>query len=79
MKSTLNKKFRKYYQSGNYRGFYKVENRFLRNSKSKAVIFSNGEESIHTIGMFTEEALGKAFEAIDKYHRKQNAKSTLLT
>jgi hypothetical protein len=60
--------FRKYYQSDRYKGFYKVTERFQKFSRMTFVIFTNGKKNIYASGIFTEDAMFKAFKAIDQYH-----------
>lgn len=63
-------KFRKYYQTDCYRGFRKVNKRFDQFSRTTFVTFSNGKKNIYASGIYTEEALVKAFKTIDLYHAK---------
>lgn len=65
---------RTYYQTDRYKGFYKVSGRFNSNSKTTLLIFSNGKKKIYSCGMFTEDAMFKAFKAIDKYHMQNKHK-----
>lgn len=70
MESTLNTKFRKYYKAGNYRGFYKVNERTRKFSRAVILTFTNGQKTIHASGMFIEEALANGFKEIDSYHSR---------
>lgn len=62
--------FRKYYQTDRYKGFYKVKERFGQFSRTTYLIFSNGEKNIYASGIYTEEAMFKAFKAIDRYYEQ---------
>jgi hypothetical protein len=61
-------RFTKYYQTGQYKGFYKVQEHFWPFSRTTFVTFSNGKKNIYASGIFSEEATVKAFKAIDQYH-----------
>lgn len=63
--------FRKYYQTDRYKGFYKVKERFGQFSRTTFLVFSNGKKNIYTSGIYTEEAMFKAFKAIDQYHAQK--------
>lgn len=60
--------FRKFYQTDRYKGFYKVKERFGKFSRTTFVIFTNGKKNIYASGIFAEEAMFKAFKAIDQYY-----------
>lgn len=65
---------RTYYQTDRYKGFYKVSGHFNNNTKTTFLTFTNGKKKIYTCGMFTEDAMFKAFNAIDKYHMQNKFK-----
>lgn len=71
-------RFKKYYQTDRYKGFYKVKERFREFSRTTLVIFSNGKKNIYASGIFTEEAMFKAFRAIDQYHAQNKDASSEL-
>lgn len=70
MKSGLNRKFRDYYKTDRYKGFYKVDKRTRAFSRTTILTFTNGKKTIYASGMFAEEAMAKAFRAIDNYHSR---------
>lgn len=63
--------FRKYYQTDRYKGFYKIKESFGKFSRTTFLIFSNGKKNIYASGMYTEEAMFKAFKAIDQYYTQK--------
>jgi hypothetical protein len=71
------KRFQKYYQTDRYKGFYKIDERFNGLLKMTFLAFSNGKKKIYAFGMFTEDAMFKAFNAIDQFHaqKKRNRRS----
>jgi hypothetical protein len=71
-------RFRTYYQTERYKGFYNVSKDFNSSSKMTTLVFSNGKKKIYSCGMFTEDAMFKAFKAIDKYHQQNKHKSISL-
>ncbi|WP_445664332.1 hypothetical protein [Fodinibius sp. AD559] len=72
-------RFRKYYQTGQYKGFYMIHEHFCAFSCTTFVTFSNGKKNIYTSGIFSEEATVNAFKAIDQYHaQKRNTESLLV-
>lgn len=71
-------RFRKYYQTDRYKGFYRVRKRFDQFSRITFLVFSNGKKNIYASGIFTEEAMGKAFKAIDRYHKQNEHTENLL-
>jgi hypothetical protein len=70
MKPALDQKFRKYYHKGSYRGFHVEKERTRKFSRTTVLTFTNGDKTIHSSGMFAEEALAKGFKAIDSYHAR---------
>jgi hypothetical protein len=58
--------FTEYYETGNYKGFYKVRERVFKLSAKTNVTFSNGEKELFASGQFKEEALAKIFAQIDE-------------
>ncbi|WP_440999907.1 hypothetical protein [Fodinibius sp. SL11] len=71
-------RFRKYYQTDRYKGFYKVKERFNQFSRTTFLIFSNGEKNIYTSGIFSEDAMVKAFKTIDRYHAQKRQTESLF-
>ena len=64
--------YRSYYRTDKYKGFYRVRNGNNRYSRLTRLTFTNGETTIYTTGIYPEDAMAKAFMAIDRYHaRKQ--------
>lgn len=70
MTSGLNRKFRDYYKTDRYKGFYKVKKRTRAFSRTTILTFTNGKKTIYASGIFAEEAMAKAFKAIDNYHER---------
>lgn len=60
------KKFREYYVTGKYKGFYKLRERQYKLSGKTHITFTNGEKEIFSVGLFKEEALKNIFEKIDQ-------------
>ncbi|MDZ7680474.1 MAG: hypothetical protein U5J63_01895 [Fodinibius sp.] len=71
-------RFRRYYQTDRYKGFYKVDERFNGLSKMTFLAFSNGKKKIYASGMFTEDAMFKAFNAIDQFYAQKRRNSRFL-
>lgn len=70
---------RKYYQTDRYKGFYKIKKRFDSTSRLTFLVFSNGKKQIFASGIYTEDAMFKAFQAIDQYlARKKYEKNLFL-
>ena len=63
--------FREYYRTDRYKGFYKCHESHHSSSRMTHVAFSNGETKIFANGLFTEDAMAKAFIAIDQYHQRE--------
>lgn len=68
------KKFRSYYQTDRYKGFYQIKKKTNPFSRMTLLTFSNGKKNIYAKGVYTEEAMAKIFAAIDQYHLKQKSK-----
>ncbi|GEM_PF-677856 len=62
--------FREYYRTDRYKGFYKCHAAHHSTSRMTHVIFSNGKTKIFAHGLFVEDAMVKAFIAIDQYHKR---------
>lgn len=76
----LSNRFKKYYSTDRYRGFYKIRECKSKLSAATRLVFTNGSEKIFVKGIFKEDAMVKAFIAIDNYHiRQAQNKSTNLT
>jgi len=43
------------------------------------VVFTNGETKIFANGLFTEDAMAKAFIAIDQYHRRKKKRVSMAS
>ena len=71
---TTAKKFRSYYQTDRYRGFYQIKKRTDPSSRMTLLVFSNGTKNIYASGVYSEEAMAKIFATIDQYHLKQNSR-----
>lgn len=71
---TTAKKFRNFYQTDRYKGFYQINNSTNPHSRMTLLTFSNGKENIYATGVYVEEAMAKIFAAIDQYHQKRKAK-----
>jgi len=63
--------FREYYRTDRYKGFYKCHELHHTSSRMTHVAFSNGKTKIFANGLFAEDAMAKAFIAIDQYHRRK--------
>ena len=68
--------FREYYMTSEYRGFRKVNHRTLTEKGITQVTFINGNKRVEANGRFTEQALKKAFKAIDAYYLKKQQRFT---
>lgn len=64
-------KFRSFYQTDRYKGFYQIKKSTNHLSRMTLLAFSNGKKNIYASGIYAEEAMAKIFAAIDQYHRKQ--------
>ena len=58
-------KLMKYYTSGEYNGFYLMNNSFGKSGKTSLTL-TDGQRIISMTGAFREEALVKAFQEIDR-------------
>lgn len=63
--SQPNKKFRDYYATDKYRGFYKIRERVFKLSGKTTMTFTNGKKEVFASGLFKEAALTKIFDQID--------------
>lgn len=70
---TTAKKFRSFYQTDRYKGFYLIKKSTYPLSRMTLLAFSNGKKNIYATGVYAEEAMAKVFAAIDHYYRKQKA------
>ena len=68
-------KFRSFYQTDRYKGFYQIKKRTFPFSRMTLLTFSNGKKNIYATGVYSEEAMAKIFTAIDQYHLKQKNKA----
>ncbi|MFH5831007.1 hypothetical protein [Halalkalibaculum sp. DA384] len=66
--------YRDYYSTDRYRGFYRLHKAGNGFSRFIHLAFSDGENIIVTTGVYIEEAMAKAFQAIDKFHLQQKRK-----
>jgi hypothetical protein len=71
---TTAKKFRSFYQTDRYKGFYQINKSTYPLSRMTLLAFSNGKKNIYAKGVYAEEAMAKMFAAIDQYHQKRKAK-----
>jgi len=71
--------FREYYQTDRYKGFYKCHEAHQTSSRMTHVVFTNGETKIFANGLFTEDAMAKAFIAIDQYHRRKKKRVSMAS
>ena len=69
------KNFREYYSSGRYRGFRKYRQTEQRISGRIWLTFTNNSKKITVYGKCVEDALEKAFRAIDCHYRNSNRQS----
>lgn len=75
---TTAKKFRSFYQTDRYKGFYQINKSTYPHSRMTLLAFTNGKKNIYAKGVYTEEAMAKIFAAIDQYHRKKKAKQLTI-
>lgn len=61
-------RLKEYYITGKYKGFYKIKKSKLRVAGKTYLAFSNGRQRVAAFGHFTEDALEKIFDKIDKLH-----------
>lgn len=61
----VDNRFRKYYETEMYKGFYKLKENKYRWSGQVSVVFTNGHKQILATGPFQEAALAKIFDRID--------------
>lgn len=71
---TAAKKFRSYYQTDRYKGFYQIKKSTYPLSRMTILAFSNGKKNIYASGVYAEEAMAKIFASIDQYYLKQKEK-----
>jgi len=69
-------KFKSYYQTDRYKGFYQIHKKTYPLSRTTFLIFSNGKKNICAKGVYVEEAMAKIFTAVDQYHLKQKEKNS---
>ena len=74
--SKLNKSFKHYYRTGNYKGFYKIREHVYKLSAKTHLTFSNGEKELFASGKFKEEALNKIFTQIDEIVSEEELSET---
>jgi len=70
-------KFKSYYQTDRYKGFYQIKKETYSLSRTTLLIFSNGKKNIYAKGVYVEEAMAKIFAAIDQYHLKRKKKDSV--
>lgn len=63
----LDSKWREYYQTGKYKGFFKSKEYSYKLMGKTHITFTNGEKEIFGAGKFKEEALANIFIRIDKH------------
>lgn len=71
-----NMSLKKYYKTGNYRGFYKIREHVYKLSAKTHLTFSNGEKELFASGQFKEEALANIFAQIDDFLAKEELSET---
>lgn len=71
---TTEKKFRSFYQTDRYKGFYQIKKNTYPLTRMTLLAFTNGKKTIYATGIYVEEAMAKIFASIDKYHSKQKEK-----
>lgn len=64
-------RFRKYYKTGKYKGFYKLSERHHKLTHSTKLVFTDGQKKVVGSGTFKEQALINIFDQIDKFSLKQ--------
>ncbi|WP_440998524.1 hypothetical protein [Fodinibius sp. SL11] len=75
---TTDKKFRSFYQTDRYKGFYQIKKNTYPLSRMTLLAFSNGKRTIYATGVYAEEAMAKIFATIDQYYLKQKAKQSVM-
>jgi len=67
----IDNRFRKYYETEMYKGFYKLKEDKYKLSGQVSIVFTNGEKQIFATGPFQEAALAKIFDRIDSHYNKE--------
>jgi len=70
--NAIDKRLQKYYETGNYKGFFlKGSDRHYKFFGMTHITFTNGEKEFFASGIFREEAYVKMFDLIDEYLLKE--------
>jgi len=67
----IDNRFRKYYETEKYKGFYKLRENKYKLSGQVSMVFTNGHKQIMATGLFQEAALAKIFDRIDSLCKKE--------